>query len=111
MTPTPAEGATCPTAGYECEPDCFQVVCKDTRRHYKKCLSKGFEWFEARDYANPGNVAGCMIHKTRYGVGGCYELICVDHDTQDECEGNESFWCPLTQAPTVQPTLVPTHAD
>ena len=99
MTPTPAEGATCPTAGYECEPDCFQVVCKDTRRHYKKCLSKGFEWFEARDYANPGNVAGCMIHKTRYGVGGCYELICVDHDTQDECEGNESFWCPPTQAP------------
>ena len=107
VTPTPAEGATCPTAGYECEPDCFQVVCKDTRRHYKKCLSKGFEWFEARDYANPGNVAGCMIHKTRYGVGGCYELICVDHDTQDECEGNESFWCPPTQAPTVQPSLVP----
>ena len=67
---------------------CFRVICRNRRVHYKKCLSKGYEWFEARDYTNPGNLAGCMIHKTRYGVGGCYELECAEHYTQDSCEAD-----------------------
>ena len=79
---------TCPTRGQECDPDCFRVICRNRRVHYKKCLSKGYEWFEARDYTNPGNLAGCMIHKTRYGVGGCYELECAEHYTQDSCEAD-----------------------
>ena len=37
------------------------------RKQRHKCLQKGFEWFEARDYDNPGNLAGCMIHKTETG--------------------------------------------
>ena len=71
---------------------------------------KGYEWFEARDYTNPGNLAGCMIHKTRYGVGGCYELICKDHADEETCEShNNTFWCNASTAePTAGPTLQPT---
>ena len=51
-----------------------------------------------------------MIHKTRYGVGGCYELICKDHADEETCEShNNTFWCNASTAePTAGPTLRPT---
>ena len=74
VTPAPSPDVVCPEPAKDCEDHCFKVICKDGRRYPSKCLVKGYTWFEARDYTDPGNVAGCAITKTAYGVGGCYEV-------------------------------------
>merc|ERR1719181_231647 len=100
--------ATCPTVGEQCDPKCFKIHCKDGRRMKHKCLKKGFEWFEARDYLNPGNVAGCMIHKTATGVGGCYKTTCASETTPGTCEAKaHQFWC--RGAPTTLPSAAPSN--